>query len=177
MKITNKILALCLLLLVVFVIDACQPEEIKPLGDPFDRVQQLNGTWQIEKVEQIDADAVSRNFPQNIQRIDVTNSIPGIAFTDFKITFEMDANGNPSTFTTDKGSAVIDIIDAGTWSYNDPAFPSSIILTQGDTQQQLDIASFANITSDKLVLKLSRKVKVRENFREFLRYEYNLKKN
>jgi hypothetical protein len=177
MKILKKITAVCILALSGLMMDACQPEAVKPLGEAFNRVQQLSGTWQIEKVEQIDTDAESKSFPRQIQRLDITNRIPGVAFTDFKITFNTDASGNPSTFATTKGSAIIDVLDAGTWAYNDPEFPSAIVLTKGDVQQQLDVASFANITSNKLILKLSRRLRTQKGFQEFLRYEYNLKRN
>lgn len=153
------------------LLQGCQPEEVKPVGEPFNRLEQVSGTWQISRVIQVDTDAENKGFPMFAQRLDVTNRVAGRSFTDFRITFN--ATGDtPTNFTTQAGSSPMNVLPSGTWQFDDPRFPSKIVLRNGNIQQEFDIASLAGLTSGRLTLKLVRAFEGTP----FVRYEYEMVK-
>jgi len=164
MKTMKKLNILLASVAVVLMALACQPEEVEPIGDAFDRSTQITGTWNLTTATMVDTDAVRKGFPASVQTVDITTIVAGVDFTDFSITINADGS-----FSTTKGSAPIEVPDNGTWAFDNAEFPSALVLTSGATSVSLNIASFANITSGQLTFGLTRSF---DNGNNFLRYEY-----
>lgn len=114
------------ILFVALALLSCQPDEIPPIGEPTDYIPMLAGTWNLNKFEQIDADAESKSFPAFATVKDLTHVFPGHPYTDFSITFNTDG-----TFTSDPGSSYMQMLSSGNWEVDDTEFPSAIILSSG----------------------------------------------
>ncbi len=103
-----------LLLSLVLILIQCSPDNEETHGDIVDRNQQLTGTWSIESVSQIDLDAEKKGFPAFATRVDITNAISGMPFTDFTI------NINAGTLSTTIGNSPMSYViseGSGTWSW------------------------------------------------------------
>jgi len=164
--------------LLLILLSACKPDQFDSVGEPFDRVQQLQGTWKMAQVFQVDTEAEFRGFPEYVQRQDVTTLVAGVAYTDFEITFTVGSDGKPATFSVKKGTAPVDVPASGSWGFNDPDFPSVITLTNGSVSRKVDIASLANLSAGKLTIKEIRRYLKSDGSegKDFLRYEYTLVK-
>ena len=156
----------------------CKPEEFDSVGKPFNRVEQLQGTWKMARVIQVDADGEYRGYPESVLRQDITNMIEGVNYTDFEIAFTVGADGKPATFSVTRGSAPVDVPDSGNWGFNDPEFPSVVTLGSGDAARNFDIASLANLPAGTITLNEVKKFVLANGSegRDFVRYEYVLVK-
>lgn len=117
-----------LLLLMVFVsINGCRPnypELVEPLSV---KTSYLKGTWKTIKVTQYDQEAIDNGFPMSVQQQDITSNYP---FSDYTITFNLDAQGRPSTYTLTPGTAPNYLaLTSGNWSVDHPVFTTKIMFT------------------------------------------------
>ena len=163
----KKIFALLLTALVVF---SCQPDEIPELGERTDYIPMLTGTWNLNKFEQIDADAESKSFPDFATKKDLTNVFPGHSYTDFSITFNADGS-----FTSNPGSSYMQMLSSGNWVIDDIDYPSAIILTSGSEMQKIALGSLADVILGKVEFKEERKQP--ETGKIKIKYIYSLTKN
>jgi len=151
--------AMCILL-----IWSCKPEVFPPIGDPQNVVKDIQGTWSLNKVTQIDQDATTKGFPY--KQLDITSVYP---YTELLITFLGDAQGNPSTFTITNGnSPKIADLTSGNWTVDDPKAPASITLKNGTVTNTLTLGSYANLKAGKLTIKRDKKL----NGKVLLSYQY-----
>ncbi len=149
---------------------SCKPEKVNPLESPFDKVKGMSGTWVVTTATQIDEVQVTKNFP--FQRLDLTSRLP---YTNYKITFTVDENGNPSTYSVNRGTAPnqapsIIPADAGTWSVDSKEFPSKVTFrgTGSSAPFTLNFGSVNTIIAGKLDLKLTRS----QAGKAFVSYQY-----
>ncbi|MCO4294391.1 DUF5004 domain-containing protein [Solitalea sp. MAHUQ-68] len=165
----KKILSTAIILLpMVLSIVSCQPEDVKPVGEPVNIVSGLSGEWSTEQVIQIDNDAVKKGFPY--QRLDITSLYP---YTTMKLILSTDNDGNPTTFSFDPGSAPSLIpISSGDWSVDSEIAPSVITLTNGGNSVDVQIANYTSLRNDELVLKVVKTL----SGKPVLTYEYHFKK-
>jgi hypothetical protein len=164
-----KINLLMAFLGVTALVWSCRPDEPAPIGDPVNKIETLNGTWSLSKVVQVDNDAVKKGFPN--QRLDITDLY---SYQDFKLTFQLDANGNPGAFSTTPGNAPeIITVASGTWSVDDPAAPVVVTLQNGSNQAALEFTTYNGLLNNKLSLKLVR----RDGEKALVSYEYEFEKN
>ncbi len=106
------------LLVLAFAFNACTPEEIPPIGEPFSQVRGINGNWKLVEVIQVDElKAGSGN------RLDVSEILIGaqpaminFSSSDFK-------------FTVTPGSSKVYFPLNGNWAFDDNDFPTVINLT------------------------------------------------
>jgi len=158
------------ILFVALILLSCQPDEIPPIGEPTDYIPMLTGTWNLDKFEQIDADAESKSFPDFATVKDLTNVFPGHSYTDFSITFNTDG-----TFTSDPGSSYMQMLSSGNWEVDDTEFPSAIILSSGSETQTIALSSLADVILGKVEFKEERKQADTGKIK--IKYIYSLSKN
>ena len=92
----------------------CSPNNEGEFGVTVNRSEQIMGTWAIESASQVDLDAEKKSFPDFATKIDITNAISGMPFSDF--TLEID-NG---TLTTSIGNSPMGYViseGSGSWSW------------------------------------------------------------
>lgn len=157
------ILAICMISLW-----SCKPEKFAPITTDINIVKQIQGTWALSKVTQIDQDASTKGFPY--KQVDITSVYP---YTDLVLAFIGDAQGNPSTFTITPGNSpkIVDLT-SGTWSVNDPMAPTAIELKNGTVINTLSIGSYIGLKSGVLTIKKDKKL----NGKVLLSYQYEFTK-
>ncbi|AHM63313.1 hypothetical protein D770_25340 [Flammeovirgaceae bacterium 311] len=169
MKSTIKILYGMGLMLLAF---ACSPDEPGPIGEPANKVNQIRGTWEISRVVQVDLAAEQKGFPTIARTKDITNALPGMSYAGATFRFDATANG-PGSFDIDKGNSPLMLPATGTWAFNDPQYPSAVVLTANGSNHELEIASFAQAEAGVIVFKVVRSAPERG---PYVRYEYYLNK-
>lgn len=148
-------------------------EESPSVGDPFDRVGGLSGSWQLTKIIQNDEDAIRKGFPVFAQSLDVTSMM---SFTSYSLTLNVDGEGVPSTFEVSDGGAPNFIgATSGTWSLDDPSKPATISFEGGE---DFEIETYLGLTEGILSLKFTRyETTSKGEKKAFLSYEYQFTKN
>lgn len=157
------ILAICML-----SFWSCKPEKFEPITTDINVVKQMQGTWSLTSVVQVDENALKYSFPY--KQLDITNTYP---FKDAVLTLVEDAQGNPTTFSIVHGNSpkILDI-NSGTWSLDDPQTPKTITLKNGTAQSQISITSYAGLKFGKLNIQ---RVKML-NGKPVLTYQYEFTK-
>ncbi len=148
---------------------ACTPDDIPPIGEPFDRQAQLVGTWNLSQFMQVDEEAKAKDFPEFATYKDLTNVFPGHPYTDFALTLNSDGS-----FSTTVGTSYVDILSSGTWALDDVDYPTAIVLTSDDSSQEVLLGSLAELTSGKVQLKAERKSVATQKTK--ITYEYHMVK-
>jgi hypothetical protein len=159
---------LIIYLSILFFITSCT-DDIPEIGEKANRKEQMVGTWQLEKFVQTDLKAKANAYPDFATEKDLTNIFENNPYTDFSISFNIDG-----TFTTETGNSFIDMLEAGSWAFDDNDAPSKILLNNGAENQTIVIGSFANIIYNKIEFKI---VRVDPNSqKEMINYTYYLNK-
>ena len=109
-----KTLKIGLILSITIIFLQCSPDNDGSYGDTVNRTEQLTGTWSIESVAQIDLDAEKKGFPDFATRVDITNALIGMPFSDF--TMEID-NGSIATSIGNSPMSYVISEGTGTWSW------------------------------------------------------------
>lgn len=148
---------------------SCQQEEIPAIGEKTDYKPMLEGTWNLAKFEQIDAEAESKNFPVFATRKDLTTIFSGHPYTDFSITFNADG-----TFSSNKGTSYMQMMASGSWALDDAKYPSAILLTRDGITQRIALGSLADVIVGKVQFKEERKQS--ETGKVKIKYVYSLNK-
>ncbi len=110
--------------LIAAMLVSCKPEPEGELGTPFSKMEGLTATsWEIERVVIVDgAD------PAKTERDFSSFYLGG----ENKLTAKFDADG---TFDVTPGDGLNFLPLSGTWQFNDPMYPTQIVLNpEGDTQ-------------------------------------------
>ena len=133
------------------VVFACQPDDDFPdLENPLAiKPALLSGTWVAQKVVQYDQEALDNGFPDDVQAQDITSLFP---FSQYTITFNLDEQGRPSTYSITPGTAPNFLkLNNGTWKLDDPVFATMISMT---STSDIHAASFRIKQLDDDVIKL-----------------------
>lgn len=109
-----KIFKYSLIISLLFILSNCTPDSDGSIGEVVNRDTQITGTWVIQSVSQVDLDAEKKGFPDFATKVDVTNSITGMPFTDFSMTIE---NGAVSTIIGNSPMFYVIEEGSGTWSW------------------------------------------------------------
>lgn len=158
-------------LLIILAISAlfasCKPEKLPGIGDPVNKLEAVEGNWQLDKVVQVDLNAVKYNFPY--KELDVTTVAP---FSQFKINFTL-SNGEPANFTTTPGGSpkVIPFAD-GNWKVDDKNTPLKLNLIKGTDTVKMQFGPYNNLPSGTLVMQQIKSL----DGKSLLRYDYYFKK-
>jgi hypothetical protein len=145
----NKIKILLLVFTAGALLHACRPEPFKQLNERTGNINALNGSWQLMKVTQIDADAQRKGFPY--QSLDLTNVLP---YNQFKMAF----NVINKTFTTTPGNAprIINLA-SGNWSADNNEAPKLLTLVNGTDTARITLGAYPNSVNSNLRLRQERK--------------------
>ena len=170
MKRSYKIL-LGVALLSVVLIQACKPDLKGELGDPYDKVDGLDGTWTLQSVIQTDEKAPDK------RTLDLSSYYLGDGGA--SITF----NKNNNTYTANFNSGKNFFGDAGTWEMTNAQFsiynriyPDALWLINGTDSIELTLGQPVRSFDSQLYLRLERgcldgeEIKVRSSYEfEFVR--------
>ena len=157
-----------LLALCIVSVWSCKPEEFGPIGPEQNILKELQGTWALSKVTQIDQDASTKGFPY--KELDITNVYP---YKDLVVAFQGEASGTPTSFTITPGnSPKISDFNSGTWTVDNAKAPTVITLKNGTASSDLTLGSYAGLRSGKFYLKKVRK----SNGKIIVSYQYEFTK-
>ena len=166
-KMLNMKTKFIILFALIATIVGCKPESLPDIGEPQNKVQLIQGNWQLDKVVQSDLNAVKYNFPY--RELDVTAVAP---FTQFKL--NLDLNGDqPGAFTTTPGSSpvIIPLAD-GKWELDDANIPQQFNLIKGTDTVKMKIGSYNTLNAGRLHLRLVKG----DGSKQLLQYDYYFKK-
>jgi hypothetical protein len=117
----NQFLKFICLFGILTAFNACTPEKeyvLAPLGSP---LEGINGTWQVNKVLEYDELRLQKALP--IEPIDVTSYFVKAGATT-TITFK----AADKSYTTSSPAGALNYLGSGTFSFNDPEYPTEIKL-------------------------------------------------
>ncbi len=164
-----KALKLYTIIILLACLNACKPEEFGPIGEPRVVLENLAGTWTISKVTQIDNDAVKKGFPYT--SMDITNVYP---YKEFKLTFNLNEKGEPSTFSTTPGNAPkIISLASGNWTADNLLAPKILTFKSGTSTSTIEMGSYNSFNNNMLMLRVIRML----NGKAVVTYEYEFSKN
>jgi hypothetical protein len=113
----NTSLALVFLATIGMVFNGCV-EERKEIGEPFDKVEGISGTWIVSDAAVIDEQSVLKD---EIDITDFYTSDPGNVM-------ELIFDGVTMTYQVTPGEGINFFGTGGTWEYDDPNFPEFLYL-------------------------------------------------
>lgn len=145
-----------LILFILATIVSCRPE-FEDIEEPEGRSSGLSGTWTLSSAVQVDEKAVSKGYPEFVQRIDLTERA---GFNDYQIILNQNAEGNPTTFEErDTDSPAIIGFESGSWSLDDPDYPKEITFTnEAGESFTMVIGTYLGLSEGELNLSFSRMV-------------------
>jgi len=148
-------------------------EEFGETGEPFNRTEQVVGTWTVTKVVQRDLLTENPLF----ETYDITSLFD---FAQYSVT--LNADGTFSVANT--GNAPDFVLTSGTWVLDDPDRPATILLTGQDSTSVLNFRSLNTLTeSNELETNFIRKVQIPDTTAigytivPAISYEYTLSKS
>lgn len=148
---TLKYLSIMICILTVF---GCKPEEFGPITSEVNVVKQMQGTWGLTKVTQVDEDAKTKGFPY--RELDITNIYP---YKDLTVVLQLDASGKPTTFSITNGnSPKISSLNTGDWTVDNQLAPTAITLKNGNLTDALSLGAYTGLSSGKLYLKRNKSI-------------------
>jgi hypothetical protein len=113
-------------------------EEFGGTGEPFNRHDQVTGSWTVTRVVQ--RDLLTEN--PLYQTVEITDLFD---FDQYNLT--LNADGSFAVFNT--GDAPGFIITGGTWAFDSEEFPAAIILTSQNASSVLDFGSLNSLTESR----------------------------
>ncbi len=168
---------LCMLAILV-VGFACSPPKYPELeGQLTIKTDFLRGTWKTTKVIQYDQEAIDNGFPKEVQSMDITSSAP---FNEYTITFDLDAQGKPSTYTLTPGQSPNFLaLTSGNWAIDNPVFATKLtFFSPNSTLAGKFIVK--RVDSNRIILRMERRDadanKPVDEKTMFLYYEYEFVK-
>lgn len=170
----NRILIIIISVVFGSFVLSCQPENVKPVGDPLNKTELFNGSWIIEKVIQIDVDAAQKGFPMEVQQIDITSIFPNNPFTDLSLQF----NATAMTFEVSKGTSFSSWPASGTWELDSPNYPSKVMLYTLTDTLSLSISNLSGIiqTPATITFRETKQKAAGANFVDAIYYDYSFTK-
>ncbi|MDZ4821842.1 MAG: DUF5004 domain-containing protein [Flavobacteriales bacterium] len=140
MKYTLTLLALAILYA------GCKPEIEGELGEPFDKLKGIAGTWKISQFSQLDV-----NNPVKEERdLSEFYVVDGVE----PLTIEFNLAG--MTYTAIDGPGKNYFGDAGTWGLDNVEYPSYLMLYSATDTLQFDLGSTVREFDTQMKLELSR---------------------
>lgn len=128
------------------LIAACKPEIKGELGEPFDKVKGISGSWEIGAFKQRD-----ENNPIKEVR-DLSEFYVNTDVAPTKITF----NPSDATFEVIPGAGKNYFGVGGTWRFDNPSYPTSLILETETDTTSLKLGSMPREIDSSLDIELPR---------------------
>lgn len=110
----KKIIKYSFFISFILILTQCSPDNEGEYGETVNRSEQITGTWVIESASQVDLDAEKKSFPDFATKVDITNVISGMPFSDFKLTID---NGSISTILGNSPMVYVVSEGTGTWAW------------------------------------------------------------
>ena len=131
-------------LLLVFAFFACQPDEIEDVNTSLDEhTAYLQHQWELSGIEQVDKNAQ----PGQLDRLDISAAILGTSSSN--LTF------NDGNYTAD--GAIGDLIGAnGSWSLDNPSFPTKVLVNRDGTSTSLVLSQSILEFSEQLIFQVDK---------------------
>lgn len=128
----------------------------------------LKGSWVATKIVQYDQEAIDNDFPVDVQSKELTSLY---SFTDYKITFNLDDAGKPTTYQITPGNAPNYMgLSAGNWSVDNPVFTRQITCFDNNLVANASL-TVKRIENNQLVLRVERR-DLQNNFFSFYEYTF-----
>ncbi len=132
--------------LLMLLFTSCKPELKEDIGEPFDKVAGISGTWELTSFIQQDL-----NNPVLEER----------DFSDFYLTEGVDPL--TITFNQDDRSYAVQIVEGknffgegGTWSYDNDQYPTSLFLDDGSVENRFGLGSVVREFDNTLTIQLEK---------------------
>ena len=126
MKIQYQLFTVFIIL--VLALASCEPVEYGELGEPFSKIEGIAGTWKVTELVQVDETALAQGGLYTEQ--DLTDHFN---FSNYTITFNVDAGSLPSSFDVVTGGSPSFIDTTGTWTFDNNDFPTEVWFTHPDS--------------------------------------------
>jgi len=120
---------------------SCQPELSGPIGEPFNKLEEIQGDWKLVKVVQ--HDPISEKLNLKLYQMDISERLPDL-FQNITAKFSLSENGEATNFEFNIGDAPFYVDTVGTWKFDDNQFPTKVLLTHPDSltiTSSLDLGS------------------------------------
>ncbi len=108
---------------VVALLAGCTQNDYNDLAPPPSKIEGINGSWTIEKVEQVELTKRSGGF-------DIRYDVSEIMIGDTPMSIAFDSESQ--TYTVSAGSTVHNLGDSGSWSFDDPQFPTQLTFSTNE---------------------------------------------
>ena len=131
----------------VATIIACRPD-IKEIGEPSSHVTGIEGTWEVNRVDLVD---LALDLPEEME---ITE-------------FYLDGTSAPLTISFDYNAKTYEVIEAGagtsflgtngTWAYDDPEYPTEmIVVTNASETLNLSLTKMVRASDAEMGFELKR---------------------
>ncbi len=135
-----------LALLVVLSATGCREKRDLILGEPFSKLEGINGAWRLAQVEQVGLKEGSKQWG-----FDLTSAVVGA--DPAQLTF----NATDLTFTyVPNGSRDLLKLTGGSWAFDDVDYPTMVSLDDAAVDVDLKLLAAIRIIDDQLKLQLRR---------------------
>lgn len=143
------------------ILSSCK-KDYPEVGDMASKSEGILGSWKAEKVMQVDYDAQDKGedlFQWNISS--------AFNLTDYVITFNADG-----TFAITGTAHNFAKITSGTWSFDDPAYPTKVLIANGAVTDAFALLAPPKKGWDSFILSYDRY----SSGKKIIGYQYHLKK-
>ena len=158
-----KRLSIILFILITagFIFQGCK-KDFGSVGEWPSKTAAIKGIWKATKLVQVDSLAYKDG--KDLYQMDVTDAYNS---TDFTIEIKEDGN-----FSISGAAHNFAKLSSGTWSFDDPAFPSKLQLTNGTVSDHFAIIAPPRVGFDTFTISYIRY----SGGKAIIGYEYHLKK-
>lgn len=141
----SKINWLFVAFLLALSFSSCEDDETLPLGAPQSKLEGINATWVLVKVEQyfFDPDEIDpASDPTSVDRFDITEyfvqgTVPTMTFNASDLTYSFNTGDSPNFIGT-----------SGKWAFDNDDFPTVVNLTDNDEGEKTLILEAPTRPSD-----------------------------
>lgn len=145
-KITRSLLPL-LVCLVVLATTGCSEKKDLVLGEPFSKLEGINGAWRLAQVEQVGLKEGSKQWGFDLSSALVGADPAQITFNSSDFSFAYVANGSRDLLK----------ISGGTWNFDDNDYPTLVSLNDAGGQAlNLKLLAAIRVIDNQLKLQLLR---------------------
>lgn len=144
--IRSKMKYTLLILATVILYAGCKPEIEGELGEPFDKLKGLEGTWRITTFSQLD-----ENNPVKEER-----DLSEFYIVDGEEPMRITLSAASMTYTTAPGPGKNYFGDGGTWMLDNPQYPSYITFHSATDTMQFNLGSIVREFDTRMTIELPR---------------------
>lgn len=143
-----------LLLITILAVSGCRRDYPELEETLTIKTEFLKGTWKVAKVTQYDQQAIGNAYPKEVQSMDITSLFP---FSQYTITFNLDAQNKPSTYTITPGQAPnLIALTSGRWEVDNPVFATRIAMFDPNSTSSGTFV-VKRINNERIILRVERR--------------------